>query len=135
MSEDGATLTGTLSGEIVNAERKATLLEEIALAEGASLKQVIAVGDGANDLPMLKKAGLGIAFNAKPVVQLEVGERSPYDKCIFVLCHMLTCYLSRHHHASTAEAYWTCFTYLVLRKRSKTTCSIHRFCLLLDVKL
>ncbi len=74
-SEDGTVLTGELSGPIVNAERKAALLEEIALREGIALKQVLAVGDGANDLLMLEKAGLGVAFNAKPVVQLEVRRR------------------------------------------------------------
>ena len=72
MSEDGTTLTGELTGPIVNAERKAALLEEIAMKEGIPIKQVIAIGDGANDLLMLKKAGLGVAFNAKPIVQLEV---------------------------------------------------------------
>lgn len=59
-------LTGRLVGPIVNAERKAELLEEIAGREGILLDQVIAVGDGANDLLMLEKAGLGIAFRAKP---------------------------------------------------------------------
>jgi phosphoserine phosphatase len=59
-------LTGRVSGPIVNAQRKAELLETIAQAEGVLLDQVIAVGDGANDLLMLEKAGLGIAFHAKP---------------------------------------------------------------------
>src|SRR5690606_16777032 len=59
-------LTGRLVGPIVNAERKAELLEEIAEKEGILPDQVIAVGDGANDLLMLEKAGLGIAFRAKP---------------------------------------------------------------------
>ena len=61
-------LTGRLSGEIVDAPRKAQLLREIAGRENISLRQTIAVGDGANDLPMLAAAGLGIAFHAKPVV-------------------------------------------------------------------
>ena len=59
-------LTGRVSGPIVNAQRKAELLETIAQAEGVLLDQVIAVGDGANDALMLERAGLGIAFHAKP---------------------------------------------------------------------
>ena len=59
-------LTGKVLGEIVNAERKAVLLEQFAQSEGVPLDQVIAIGDGANDLLMLQKAGHGIAFHAKP---------------------------------------------------------------------
>lgn len=62
--EDGK-ITGRVIGSIVNAQRKADLLELIAQQEGVSLESVIAIGDGANDILMLKKAGLGIAFNAK----------------------------------------------------------------------
>jgi phosphoserine phosphatase len=62
-------MTGAVEGEIVDAERKAELLEEIALREGISLQQTIAIGDGANDLPMLSRAGLGVAYHAKPVVK------------------------------------------------------------------
>lgn len=61
-------LTGRVSGEIIDGPRKAELLREIAAREGIRLEQVIAVGDGANDLPMLAIAGLGIAFHAKPIV-------------------------------------------------------------------
>ena len=61
-------LTGRLRGEIVDAQGKANLLQEIAAGENISLQQTIAVGDGANDLPMLAAAGLGIAFHAKPTV-------------------------------------------------------------------
>jgi phosphoserine phosphatase len=64
----GGVLTGKVKGQIINAQRKAQLLEEIASQENISLQQTIAVGDGANDLPMLAVAGLGIAFHAKPVV-------------------------------------------------------------------
>jgi len=59
-------LTGRVVGPVVNAQRKAELLETIAQAEGVLLDQVIAVGDGANDALMLDRAGLGIAFHAKP---------------------------------------------------------------------
>ncbi len=62
----GGKLTGRVIGPIVNAQRKAELLETIAQAEGVLLDQVIAVGDGANDALMLDRAGLGIAFHAKP---------------------------------------------------------------------
>jgi len=61
----GGKLTGRVVGGIVNARRKAELLDTIAQSEGILLDQVIAVGDGANDLLMLEKAGLGIAFRAK----------------------------------------------------------------------
>ncbi len=62
-------LTGQVVGDIVNEARKAELLRSIADAEGIKLEQVIAVGDGANDIPMLRVAGLGIAFHAKPKVR------------------------------------------------------------------
>jgi phosphoserine phosphatase len=62
-------LTGNILGPIVDGNRKAELLEEIAEKENIRLQQVIAVGDGANDLPMLSRAGIGIAFRAKPVVR------------------------------------------------------------------
>ena len=61
-------LTGRVTPPIVNARRKADLLTELAQRENISLQQTIAVGDGANDLPMLAAAGLGIAFHAKPLV-------------------------------------------------------------------
>ena len=60
--------TGRVVGDIVDEKKKAELLQTIAAAESISLEQVIAVGDGANDLPMLSVAGLGIAFRAKPLV-------------------------------------------------------------------
>lgn len=62
-------VSGNVIGDIVDGERKASLLGELAARERISLEQVIAVGDGANDLPMLSAAGLGIAFRAKPLVQ------------------------------------------------------------------
>ncbi|GGH00717.1 phosphoserine phosphatase SerB [Silvibacterium dinghuense] len=62
-------VTGEVTGAIVDGARKAEALREIAERENISLEQVIAVGDGANDLPMLKLAGMGIAFRAKPLVR------------------------------------------------------------------
>lgn len=66
--EDGK-LTGRYLGDVVDGKRKAELLRLIAQVEGVDLQQTVAVGDGANDLPMLGIAGLGIAFHAKPKVK------------------------------------------------------------------
>lgn len=72
--EDGK-LTGRYVGDVVDGKRKAELLRLISQVEKIQLEQVIAVGDGANDLPMLSIAGLGIAFHAKPKVK-EVARQS-----------------------------------------------------------
>ena len=62
-------LTGKVIGEIINGDAKARLLRELADSNNLLPDQVIAVGDGANDLPMLRAAGLGVAFHAKPIVR------------------------------------------------------------------
>ena len=62
-------VSGELEGQIIDAEAKEKTLVALAEKEGFSLRQVVAVGDGANDIKMLARAGLGIAFNAKPLVQ------------------------------------------------------------------
>ena len=73
VGEDGK-LTGRYVGEIVDGRRKADLLKLIAMTEKVNIAQTIAVGDGANDLPMLNEAGLGIAFHAKPRVKESAGQ-------------------------------------------------------------
>ena len=73
IDEDGK-LTGNYLGEVVDGRRKADLLKLIAQSEHVNLAQTIAVGDGANDLPMLSEAGLGIAFHAKPRVIKHAGQ-------------------------------------------------------------
>jgi phosphoserine phosphatase len=81
-------LTGEVVGPIVDRAGKARLLAEIAAAEQVPLSQTVAVGDGANDLDMLAAAGLGIAFNAKPVVrrQADTTVSVPYlDAILFML--------------------------------------------------
>ena len=62
-------LTGNHVGDIVDGKRKAELLRLIAQVENVDIRQTVAVGDGANDLPMISIAGLGIAFHAKPKVK------------------------------------------------------------------
>lgn len=81
-------VTGEVTGPIVDRARKAVLLAEIAAAEGIPLSQTVAVGDGANDLDMLAAAGLGIAFNAKPMVRerADTTVSVPYlDAILFML--------------------------------------------------
>lgn len=70
IGEDGR-LTGNYLGDIVDGQRKRELLRLLAQVENINIAQTIAVGDGANDLPMLSEAGLGIAFHAKPKVKAE----------------------------------------------------------------
>lgn len=73
IGEDGR-LTGKYVGDIVDGNRKKELLKLIAQVENIDIAQTIAVGDGANDLPMLSTAGLGIAFHAKPKVKESAGQ-------------------------------------------------------------
>ncbi|KAK7946526.1 uncharacterized protein PG986_010847 [Apiospora aurea] len=73
--DDAGRFTGEVQGRIVGKERKRELLLEIAEKEGIALSQVVAVGDGANDLLMMDAAGLGVAWNAKPRVQMEACAR------------------------------------------------------------
>jgi len=85
IDETTGKLTGEVKGRIVGKERKRELLLEIAEKEGVSLEQVIAVGDGANDLLMMEAAGLGVAWNAKPRVQMEADTRLNGDSLLDLL--------------------------------------------------
>jgi len=81
-------LTGRTTGTIVDGQRKKELVREIATREGIRLDQVIVIGDGANDLPMMSIAGLGIAFNAKPRVRKMAPHninRKGLDSILFLL--------------------------------------------------
>lgn len=82
--EDGK-LTGHVTGTIVNANQKAILVKLIAQQENISLEQVVAIGDGANDLPMLATAGLGIAFHAKDVVRREAQQHLSHGPMTSIL--------------------------------------------------
>ncbi len=78
-------LTGNVTGTIVNANQKAILVKLIAQQENISLEQVVAIGDGANDLPMLATAGLGIAFHAKDVVRKEAQQHLSHGPMTSIL--------------------------------------------------
>lgn len=82
---DGGKLTGEAKGIIVGKERKMELLKEIAAKENIDLSQAVAVGDGANDLAMLATASLGVAWNAKPRVQMEAAARLNSDSLLDLL--------------------------------------------------
>ena len=81
-------LTGRVVGEVIDRAAKARALREFAALEGIPLSRTVAIGDGANDLDMLAVAGLGVAFNAKPVVraQADTGLTTPYlDSVLYLL--------------------------------------------------
>ena len=73
--DDGAVLTGEVGEPILDKDAKLAALNELAATRGVKLQATLAVGDGANDLPMLQAAGLGIAYYAKPVVAAQVANR------------------------------------------------------------
>lgn len=76
--DDATALTGEVGEPILGKEAKLTALEELAATRGVKLSATLAVGDGANDLPMLQAAGLGVAYYAKPVVAAQVANRVEY---------------------------------------------------------
>ncbi len=75
LNYDGVTLSGTVEPPILGKEAKLATLQRLANERGLSSAETLSVGDGANDLPMLKAAGLGVAFHAKPVVASELQAR------------------------------------------------------------
>ena len=66
---EGGKITGNFKGDLIDGHKKAEILRTIARVENIHLQQTIAVGDGANDVPMISIAGLGVAFHAKPIVR------------------------------------------------------------------
>ncbi|MFS9042364.1 phosphoserine phosphatase SerB [Streptococcus cristatus] len=78
-------LTGHVSEEIVSKDTKVRMLKEWAQENNLELNQTIAMGDGANDLPMIQTAGIGIAFNAKPIVR----EQAPYQINVYDLYQVM----------------------------------------------
>tara|TARA_R110001599_G_scaffold353459_1_gene592467 strand:- start:170938 stop:172167 length:1230 start_codon:yes stop_codon:yes gene_type:complete len=98
---DGA-VTGEVVGTIVDGARKAELLRQLAADQNIDLQQVIAVGDGANDLPMLSIAGLGIAFRAKPLVQ-QSAEQSISTLGLDAILYLLGLSDRYQNHAAAAR--------------------------------
>lgn len=85
---EGGRLTGRVLGTIITPQRKADLLDAIAQGEGITLAQTIAIGDGANDLAMLERAGLGIAFHAKAKLKAAADtavSRGGLDRILYLL--------------------------------------------------
>ena len=78
-------LTGHVLGDIVSKDIKVQMLKEWAQENNLELNQTIAMGDGANDLPMIQTAGIGIAFNAKPIVR----EQAPYQINVYDLYQVM----------------------------------------------
>jgi len=101
VDEETGKLTGQTSGPVVTPQRKRALLATISNVEGCKVQQTIAVGDGANDIPMLHTAGLGIAFCAKPKVQA-VTEFRINNKDLSTVLYLIG--LSEHAVERLAEA-------------------------------
>jgi len=82
-------VTGKVTGNIIDGKGKAMILETIAKAQGIQASQVIAIGDGANDIEMLSRAGMGVAFHAKEVVKkaatASIGKHSGLDSLLYLM--------------------------------------------------
>ena len=81
-------VSGQINGTIVNPQQKALLLDLLAQQNNISMEQVVAIGDGANDLPMLAKAGLGIAYHAKALVRKKASQQLSHGPMTLSLIHI-----------------------------------------------
>ena len=97
LRHDGRTLAGTVEPPILGKEAKLATLERLCHERGLALADAATIGDGANDLPMLKAAGLGVAFHAKPVVAAEVPARIDHGDLTALL------YLQGFHRSDFVE--------------------------------
>jgi phosphoserine phosphatase len=97
LRHDGRTLSGTVEPPILGKEAKLATLQRFAAQHGLSSEETLSVGDGANDLPMLKAAGLGVAFRAKPAVAAAVPTRIDYGDLTALL------YLQGYRRADFVE--------------------------------
>jgi phosphoserine phosphatase len=97
LEHDGTSLAGTVGRPILGKEAKLTTLQRLAGERGITIADAVSVGDGANDLPMLKAAGLGVAFHAKPAVAAEVPARIDHGDLTALL------YLQGYRHSDFDE--------------------------------
>jgi phosphoserine phosphatase len=97
LKNDGRTLSGTVERPILGKEAKLATLERLGAERGLPIAETLCVGDGANDLPMLKAAGLGVAFHAKPVVAAQVQARIDHGDLTALL------YLQGYRRSDFAE--------------------------------
>ena len=97
LEHDGASLSGTVAHPILGKEAKLTTLQRLAGERGIGAADAVSVGDGANDLPMLKAAGLGVAFHAKPAVAAQVPARIDHGDLSALL------YLQGYRHSDFEE--------------------------------
>ncbi len=88
LETENGLLSGKISGPVINAEAKEKIVEELSQKENLKLSEVVAIGDGANDIPMLLKAGLGIAVHAKEKVQLASPHRINFGPMTHALGYM-----------------------------------------------
>jgi phosphoserine phosphatase len=98
LEHDGATLAGTVAMPILGKEAKLATLDRLCAEQGIARSDAVAVGDGANDLPMLKAAGLGVAYRAKPAVAAEVEARIHHGDLTALL------YLQGYRRSEIVEA-------------------------------